>query len=120
MKAQIHKLLLLLIFSVTAMAAFSVVSEYSFASALGTFTEISGGTIHGTSANDNECFLAIPLGFTFTYNGVDYSTISIASNGFIAMGDTVATSTVPISSGTSTTMLLRFLPAILNPGLREL
>ena len=56
MKAQIHKLLLLLIFSVTAMAAFSVVSEYSFASALGTFTEISGGTIHGTSANDNECF----------------------------------------------------------------
>ncbi len=109
MKAQIHKLLLLLIFSVTAMAAFSVVSEYSFASALGTFTEISGGTIHGTSANDNECFLAIPLGFTFTYNGVDYSTISIASNGFIAMGDTVATSTVPISSGTSTNNVIAIL-----------
>ena len=102
MKAQIYKLLLLLIFSVTAIAAFSTVSEYSFASTLGTFTEISGGTIHGTSANDNECFCAIPLGFTFTYNGVDYTTISIASNGFIAMGDTVVTSTVPISSSTST------------------
>ncbi len=44
MKAQIYKLLLLLIFSVTAIAAFSTVSEYSFASTLGTFTEISGGT----------------------------------------------------------------------------
>jgi len=109
MKAQIYKLLLLLIFSVTAIAAFSTVSEYSFASTLGTFTEISGGTIHGTSANDNECFCAIPLGFTFTYNGVDYTTISIASNGFIAMGDTVVTSTVPISSSTSTNNVIAVL-----------
>ncbi|MDD4677412.1 MAG: choice-of-anchor J domain-containing protein [Candidatus Cloacimonetes bacterium] len=109
MKTQVLKLLLLLFFLVNALSVFAVVSEYSFTSILGTFTEISGGTIHGTSANDNECFIAIPLGFTFTYNDVDYTTISIASNGFIAMGDTVATSTVPISSATSTNNVIAVL-----------
>ena len=109
MKTQVHKLLLLLIFIVSAISVFAIVSEYSFTSVLGTFTEISGGTIHGTSANDNECFCAIPLGFTFTYNGVDYTTISIASNGFIAMGDTVVTSNIPISSSTSTNNVIAVL-----------
>ncbi|MEN6445094.1 MAG: choice-of-anchor J domain-containing protein [Candidatus Cloacimonas sp.] len=109
MKSQVHKLLLLLMLSAITLVAYATVNEYSFESILGTFTEISGGTTHGTSANDNECFLAIPLGFTFTYNGVDYTTISIASNGFIAMGDTVATSTVPISSGTSTNNVIAVL-----------
>ena len=120
MKTQVLKLLLLLFFLVNALSVFAVVSEYSFTSILGTFTEISGGTIHGTSANDNECFIAIPLGFTFTYNDVDYTTISIASNGFIAMGDTVATSTVPIVLQLLQTMLLRFFPAISNPEQKEL
>ncbi len=102
MRAQIHKLLLLLVLSALAITAWSSVSEYSFTSSQGTFSEISGGTVHGTAANDNECFLAIPLGFSFTYNGVAYTTISIATNGFIAMGDNVVTSNVAISSATGT------------------
>lgn len=102
MRAQIQKLLLLLVFSALAITAWGAVSEYSFTSSQGTFSEISGGTVHGTAANDNECFLAIPLGFTFTYNGVAYNTISIATNGFIAMGDNVVTSNVAISSATGT------------------
>ncbi len=102
MKAHVQKLLFLLILSAFALNAWAAVNEYSFASTLGTFTEISGGTIHGTSANDNECFLSIPLGFTFTYNAVDYTTVSIASNGFIAMGDNVVTNNVAISAATGT------------------
>jgi len=102
MRAQIHKLLLLLVLSALAITAWASVSEYSFTSSQGTFSEISGGTVHGTAANDNECFLAIPLGFSFTYNGVAYTTISIATNGFIAMGDNVVTSNVAISSATGT------------------
>jgi len=102
MKTQVQKLLLLLILSAFALRAWATVSEYSFASTLGTYTEISGGTVHGTSANDNECFLSIPLGFTFTYNGVDYTTASIASNGFMALGNTVLTSNVAISAATGT------------------
>ncbi|MDY0151520.1 MAG: choice-of-anchor J domain-containing protein [Candidatus Cloacimonas sp.] len=102
MRPQIQKLLLLLIFSAIALGAWAIVNEYSFASTLGTYTEISGGTIHGTATNDNENFLAIPLGFTFTYNGVDYTEVSIQTNGFIAMGAVVVTSNIAISSATST------------------
>lgn len=89
---------MLLLLSFMAFSAWATVSEYSFASTLGTFTEISGGTILGTAANDNESFNAIPLGFTFTYNGVDYTDVSIQSNGFLAMGLEVVTSNQAISN----------------------
>jgi hypothetical protein len=102
MRAQIHKLLLLLVFAALALTAWATVSEYSFTSAMGTWTAISGGTVHGTAANDNDNFLAIPLGFSFTYNGVTYTEVSIQTNGFLAMGPTVATSNVAISSTTGT------------------
>jgi hypothetical protein len=102
MRSLTHKLLLLLIFSAIALGASALVSEYSFTSTLGTYSEISGGTIHGSATNDNENFLAVPIGFLFTYNGVVYDQVSIQTNGFIAMGPTVATSNVAISAATGT------------------
>jgi len=91
-----------LLFSVAVLGIQATVSEYSFTSTLGTYTEISGGTVLGTAANDNESFNAIPLSFTFSYNGVDYTEVSIQTNGFLAMGSTVATSNTAISSTTGT------------------
>lgn len=102
MKAQVQRLLLLLVFSALVLSVGAVVSEYSFASSIGTFTEISGGTVHGTVANDNDNFNAVPLGFSFTYDGVVYESVSIQCNGFLAMGPVVANSTTPISSATGT------------------
>jgi len=102
MRISIQKYLLLLVFSLVALSAMAVVSEYSFSQTVGTYTEISGGTVLGTTANDNESFNAIPLGFTFTYDGTAYTTVSIQTNGFIAFGNEVLTSTVPISSPTGT------------------
>ncbi len=99
-KIKLVSLLLLLILAGAGLRA--AVSEYSFASAAGTFTEIAGGTVLGTSANDNDVFNAIPLGFTFTYNGVDHTQASIASNGFLALGAEVVTSNLPISNATTT------------------
>ncbi len=99
-KLKIPAMLLLLSFM--AVLAFATVSEYSFASTLGTFTEISGGTVLGTAANDNESFNAIPLGFTFTYNGIAYTDVSIQTNGFLAMGLEVVTSNQAISNATTT------------------
>lgn len=93
---------LLLLCAVLIPNAWATVSEYSFLSSLDTFTEITGGTVLGTATNDNESFNAIPLGFTFTYNGVAYTEVSIQSNGFLAMGSTVNTSYQAISSGTGT------------------
>lgn len=102
MRINIQKYLLLLIFSLVALGAWATVSEYTFTSSLGTYTEISGGTVLGTTANDNESFNAIPLGFTFNFNGVAYTEISVQTNGFIAMGSTVASSNVAISAATGT------------------
>ncbi len=102
MSFKLKQLLLLMVFSVLALSAWALVSEYSFSQTSGTYTEITGGTVLGTNANDDECFNAIPLGFTFTYNGVDYNEVSVQTNAFIAFGSTVTNSTLAISSSTAT------------------
>ena len=103
MKTSINKLVLLLVFTVLAISAWALVSEYSFTGVTGTYTEITGGTVLGTNANDQECFNAIPLGFTFTYNGADYTQISVMANGFLALGEVVTPNNLPISSTTNAT-----------------
>ncbi len=65
------------------------VADYTFSQSEGTYTEMSGGTVHGTETNDDESFNAVDLGFTFNYNGTDYTQISIQSNAWIAMGSSV-------------------------------
>ena len=103
MSKNFSKLLLVLVFALTAVCSFALVGDYTFAGTTDTYTEISGGTVHGTIPNlDNESFMAIPLGFNFTYDGVVYDNISINANGFIAMGPTIASSYLAISSGTGT------------------
>jgi len=113
---KIKTCFLLLLFSFATIGIGATVSEYAFASTLGTFTEISGGTILGSNANDNESFNAIPLGFTFTYNGVAYTEVSVQTNGFLAMGSSVATSNLAISSATGTNNIV----AALNRDIKSL
>lgn len=79
-----------------------------------TYTEITGGTVLGTNTNDNDSFNAIPLGFTFTYNGVDHTQVSIQTNAFIAFGSEVLSTNLPISSTTVLIMLLQLLLGILK------
>jgi len=102
MKLRYFKLTLLLILAFSVIGLGAQVSEYAFSSVLGTYTEITGGTVLGTTANDQESFNAIPLGFTFTYNGVEYNQISVQTNAFIAFGPEVALSNLPISAATGT------------------
>ncbi len=109
MNGKITTFFLTLLFLFCLTAGWSVVSDYAFTSTTGNaYVEITGGTIHGTSANDNEVFNDIPLGFDFNYNGTVYSSISIATNGFIAMGSSVATATLPISTGTTNNVIVPF------------
>ena len=101
--------LMVVLLSVVSLAAPAAAQEpagidavswrYAFASSSGTYTEITGGTVHGTASNDDESFNAIDLGFTFNYDGVDYTQISIQNNGFIAMGASVTSSYTPLSTG---------------------
>ncbi len=83
----------------------SVSTTYVWSQTTGVYTEITGGTVHGTASNDDTSFNAVPIGFTFNYNGVDYTQVSIQSNGFAAMGASVSNSYTPLSSGATNNVL---------------
>src|ERR1051325_5053362 len=70
-----------------AAKGYSQVANYAFSQASGVYTAISGGTNLGTATNDDTSFPNLPIGFTFNYNGVNYTTFSVNSNGFITMGN---------------------------------
>jgi hypothetical protein len=81
------------------------VSGYFFTELSGTYTPVSGSTVLGTATNDDTGFPALPIGFTFNYNGTNYTTFSAQSNGFIALGSTVSSSYTAISSGASNNVI---------------
>jgi hypothetical protein len=86
----------------------SQVSEYAFAQSGGVYTPITGGTLlqstTSTSIDDNT-YLDLDIGFSFAYAGTNYTKFSIAANGYIALGSTVATATAPISVGTTNNVI---------------
>ncbi|MEO8088625.1 MAG: BNR-repeat neuraminidase N-terminal domain-containing protein, partial [Bacteroidota bacterium] len=81
-----------LLFALTVVVLFSnsqkanaTVAGYSFASSTGNYLAITGTTLYtGTWDDNNSALITIP--FTFTYNNVAYTTVSISTNGFITMG----------------------------------
>ena len=78
---------------------------YAFSSAIGTYTAITGGTVHGSGTGiDDNNYNAINIGFTFRYNGTDYTQLSINANGFVRLGGTAFSGScgyAPISSTTA-------------------
>ena len=74
-------------------------SGYEFTSTSGTYVEISGGTVLGTSSNDDEVFSddtagdfppgtgdGFPIGFDFTLGATTYDRFAVSSNGWIVLG----------------------------------
>jgi hypothetical protein len=90
---------LMLFFSATR----SQPPAYAFQPASGTYTAITGGTpLTITSGDYDDGFAnAIPIGFTFNYNGTNYTTISASANGWVTLGQNITTtsSTNAISTG---------------------
>lgn len=83
MKAKLFCLFLLV-----AGVSQAQVSSYIFAETAGTYTAITGGTVHqtGVALNTDAVFTNIPLGFNFTYDRNTYASIGISNNGFIWFG----------------------------------
>ena len=80
------------------------VSGYSFAQSSGTYTAITGGTVAASSTVattlDFASFSNLPIGFTFNYNGVNYTEFGVSPDGWIALGNaTMSGSGTPLSSG---------------------
>lgn len=79
--------------------SYGQVSGYTFAQTAPAFPPAIGGTTHTTGTTDYATYSNIPLGFTFCYNGVNYTAISICNDGYIVMGSSIFGTTTPISSG---------------------
>jgi len=85
--------LLIAVFSLLLSAANAQIN-YSFAASSGTYTPISGTAVtftptgyDGTAGGLDEGYNnSIALGFTFPYNGVNYTTVGVTSNGFLYFG----------------------------------
>ncbi|GEM_PF-5178877 len=74
-----------------AVNAHAQVKDYSFSSSPGTFTPLAAGdTISPMDCalftNYDIFFKDKPIGFSFNFNGTDYTTVGIHSNGFIWFG----------------------------------
>ena len=78
------------------------VANYTFSESSGTYTNITGATAIPSGWDDNVTANTIPIGFSFNFNGTNYTTCSINSNGFITFGTTVSATNLftPISSTT--------------------
>lgn len=80
------------------------VNLYTFAQSVTTYTAISGGTLLASGAGiDDNNFAAQPIGFTFNFNDIPYTTLGVNGNGYIWLGTTVPLSTdrTPISNTTA-------------------
>jgi len=70
--------------------------NYAFVAVSGTYTPISGGTsvpyLFNGTANNDDGYASIPIGFTFNYNGTSYTNVTVCANGFVTFA-TIPTNT---------------------------
>ncbi len=80
-------------------------ANYTFSQFSQPYVPITNGTVHGTAVNDDQLFSNIPMGFFISYNGAQFNSVGISSNGFIWFGITppLGTNYNPISSTTAST-----------------
>ncbi|OWY22348.1 HYR domain-containing protein [Sphingobacteriales bacterium UPWRP_1] len=105
--------LLLLLLLAVAGGVKAQVSLYTFSQSTGTYTPITGGTILGSTANNEQRFLdpanpagsatdnsgpGFPIGFNFAYNGLMFDRIGIHTNGWISLGNSLLTPGVDMTS----------------------
>ncbi|MFN8700386.1 MAG: hypothetical protein ACK5XQ_13765, partial [Flavobacteriales bacterium] len=91
-----------------SVSGWAQVAAYSFSASSGTYTPITGGTVVNapTRTFDDNNFTALPIGFTFNYNGLDYTQFGVNANGWIMMGGGAMTNSyTALSTGTSNNVI---------------
>ncbi|MFT6638129.1 MAG: hypothetical protein ACJAYP_000698 [Flavobacterium sp.] len=71
-------------------SSYAQVSAYSFSESTEAYAQITGTT--STATGDDGSQNTIAIGFTFNFDGTNYTTFSINTNGFIRLGATIAAS----------------------------
>ncbi|MFM1771666.1 MAG: putative adhesin [Bacteroidota bacterium] len=75
------------------------VNNYSFVESVGSYAQVVG--TNSTATGDDGTQTAIPIGFTFNFDNIDYTTFSITTNGMVRMGGTAITGGWTNSLGTA-------------------
>ncbi|HMK02839.1 MAG TPA: LamG-like jellyroll fold domain-containing protein, partial [Ferruginibacter sp.] len=81
----------ILFFFIGLQLSAQTITNYTFAASSGTFTALSGATTAGSTGSiDESAYNNLPIGFDFWYMGTRYTTISASSNGWMALGTSLA------------------------------
>lgn len=83
----------------------SQVSSYTFAQSVATYTAVTGGTVLGDTANNDNSFANLNIGFTFYYNGQSYTQFGVNANGYIGFGNIGFSSFTVLSSNFNTNVI---------------
>ncbi|MEI6019576.1 MAG: T9SS type A sorting domain-containing protein [Bacteroidota bacterium] len=99
---KVYKQIFILFFIFTTLFKLNAqVSLYAFSQFTAPYTNITAGTVYGNTLTDDQVFLnvsvplgqgmgsngaGLPIGFTFTMNGLIFDRLSIDANGFICLG----------------------------------
>ena len=97
-----------ILFALISFNANSQVAGYAFTQSTSTYAPITGTNLGAAGGWDDNNYLNIPLNFTFNFNGIDYTTCNVQSNGYVMLGGTVPNTTggnttqyIPISATTT-------------------
>ncbi|MEO6254118.1 MAG: hypothetical protein ABIO79_12470, partial [Ferruginibacter sp.] len=95
---KVYFLLLTILFAATITNA--QVANYNFAASSGTYTALVAPTNVFSGAWDDNTAISVPIGFTFTFNGVGYTSVFVHPNGYLTFGSSTS-GYVPISGGSA-------------------
>ncbi|MBE0661115.1 MAG: choice-of-anchor J domain-containing protein [Bacteroidales bacterium] len=94
----------------SALSVSAQLQDLAFTSSAGAYTEITGGTLIGSAGPgvgadylDDVTYQDLPIPFSFAFNGNNYSTFNLNTNGFITFGNIYTNSYSPISATTAYT-----------------
>jgi Secretion system C-terminal sorting domain len=80
------RLYCLLALLLTSNNLFAQLTNYSFLALPGTYTPITGTAATISGDLDDGTTGSIPIGFSFNFNGVNYTTLGASTNGFLRLG----------------------------------
>src|SRR5690349_9006172 len=105
MKPKIHFVILL---SLIAFGTTAQVANYTFSQTTsGSYGSALTGTLVGLFAQDDDVNTAA-LPFNFNFNGTNYNSVEVCSNGFISFGSPSGTEYFPISDLGTTEVIAPF------------
>ncbi|MEZ5109290.1 MAG: hypothetical protein R2829_10015 [Bacteroidia bacterium] len=76
------------------------VESYNFTASSGTFTPLVGGTVVSSIQADDAASAALPLGFSFSFGGTNYTQVYASSNGMLSFSAANSTLSNSLNTGT--------------------